>query len=61
MNLSADFGAHLTYIINKKEYEHYFDSGMSDYGRCKKYCERIIPEKYERIEALLSEYLDFPE
>ena len=58
MELADDFGTPSTTILYREEYEKYFKESPKD--RTYTYCEQIIPKKYEELENLLGEYLNFP-
>lgn len=52
LSLTEDFGESVTYVLEK----HGEITG-EHMKRNRKYCEQIIPEKYDRIEKILGKYL----
>lgn len=59
MQLSSEFGVYIGDILGKAEYKEIIsDTGYK--GKNKKYCEFILPQKYDAIENLLGDYIKFP-
>lgn len=60
MLLSDEFGIYLGDITNKPEYEELLHDLHFGKPQNKAYCENILPQKYDKIEELLKDYIEFP-
>lgn len=60
LDLTIDFAYSSVYMMGRNEYKEIF--GGENYDRLKKqiYCDVIIPQRYDKIEELLGEYLELP-
>lgn len=60
LDLTIDFAYSKVYMMGRKEYKEIFAGEVSERRQCEIYCEKIIPQRYDRIEEILGEYLDLP-
>lgn len=60
LDLTIDFAYSSIYMISRKEYKDVFAGKNYDRDRKQIYCDVIIPQRYDRIEEILGEYLDLP-
>jgi hypothetical protein len=60
LDLTIDFAYSSVYMMGRKEYKEIFAGETDD--RCRKqiYCDVIVPQRYDKIEEILGEYLDLP-
>ena len=56
--LTEDCYLYYNTIFSKEYYKGILEGNKEE--KLKKYCEYIIPEKYDRIEEILKDYLDLP-
>lgn len=61
MSLSDEFGIYLGDITRKPEYREMLKELIPGKPTNRVYCENVLPQKYDRIEELLKDYIDFPE
>lgn len=59
MQLSSDFGIYIGDVLGREEYKEVISDDRFK-GKNKKYCEIILPQKYDAIENLLGDYIKFP-
>jgi len=60
LELTIDFAYSSVYIISRKEYKEVFAGETYDRRQKQIYCDVIIPQRYDKIENILGEYLDLP-
>lgn len=60
LELTIDFAYSSVCIVDRKEYKDVFGEEIWDSNKRKIYCDKIIPQRYDRIEEILGEYLDLP-
>lgn len=58
--LTIDFAYSTNYMMGRDEYKEIFAGETYDRYQKKIYCDVIIPQRYEKIEEILGEYLDLP-
>ena len=59
ISMTEDFGAYVIEIICREQYKEIFEGIDNERERCLLYCENIVPHKYEEIEKLLDNYIEF--
>lgn len=47
-------------MMGREEYKEIFAGETYDRRQMRIYCDVIIPQRYDRIEEILGEYLDLP-
>ena len=60
LDLTIDFAYSSVYMMGRKEYKEIFAGEINDRRRKQIYCDVVIPQRYDRIEEILGEYLDLP-
>lgn len=60
MELTIDFAYSTIYMMGREEYKEIFAGETYDRRQMRIYCDVIIPQRYDRIEEILGEYLDLP-
>lgn len=60
LSLTIDFAYSSVYVISRKEYKEIFAGETYDRYQKQIYCDVIIPQRYDKIEEILGEYLDLP-
>lgn len=60
MELTIDFAYSTIYMMGREEYKEIFAGETYDRRQIRIYCDVIIPQRYDRIEEILGEYLDLP-
>ena len=60
LELTIDFAYSTIYMMQREEYKGIFAGEIHDRRQEQIYCDVIIPQRYDRIEEILGEYLDLP-
>jgi hypothetical protein len=60
LDLTIDFAYSSVYMMGRKEYKEIFAGETYDRRQKQIYCDVVIPQRYDRIEEILGEYLDLP-
>lgn len=60
LELTIDFAYSSIYMMGREEYKKIFAGETSGRRQKQIYCDVIIPQRYDRIEEILGEYLDLP-
>ncbi len=60
LSLTNDFAYSSVYMMGRNEYKEVFDGENYDRRQKQIYCDIIIPERYDKVESILGEYLDLP-
>ena len=60
MELTIDFAYSTIYMMGREEYKEIFAGETYDRRQIRIYCDVIIPQRYDRIEEILGEYLELP-
>lgn len=60
LDLTIDFAYSSVYVIGRKEYKEIYAGETYDRYQKQIYCDVIIPQRYDKIENILGEYIDLP-
>lgn len=60
MDLTIDFAYSAISMMGREEYKEVFAGEIYDRRQRQIYCDVIIPQRYDKIEEILGEYLDLP-
>lgn len=60
LDLTIDFAYSTIYMMERVEYKEMFAGEKYDRRQKQIYCDVIIPQRYDKIEEILGEYLDLP-
>lgn len=60
LELTIDFAYSTIYMMGREEYKEIFAGEVYDRRQRQIYCDVIIPQRYDKIEGILGEYLDLP-